>query len=242
MPGTGRIFRIRPRDWNSSVSPVSLFMNGSKKWILGLTGGIGTGKSTVSNFFRSYGCTVINADTVARMVVAPGTRGISEIVAAFGKSVTENGEGCTLDRRSLRHLVFSDAESLDRLNKIMYPLIMSEIKKQISEADGVYTVVEAPLLFEYGLDSLVNRILCMISDTETQIQRTMERDGCSRKIAESIVEKQMPQDERILKSNDIIRSNMPRPEDLEPVIKRLHLKYLDIIAGKSQKEIFSGEC
>ncbi len=218
-----------------------LFMKGSKKWILGLTGGIGTGKSTVSNFFRSYGCTVISADTVARTVVAPGTQGISDIVAAFGSSVTENGDGITLDRRALRQLVFSDAESLARLNRIMYPLIMAEIKKEIHAADGVYTVVEAPLLFEYGLDSLTNRILCMISDTETQIQRTMERDGCSRMIAKSIVEKQMPQDERIRKSDDVIRSNMPSPEDLEPVIKKLHLKYLDIIAGMFEDEFFSGK-
>ena len=100
-------------------------------------------------------------------------------------------------------------------------------------ANGVYTVVEAPLLFEYGVESLTDRILCMVTDTETQIQRTMERDHCSRDIAKSIVEKQMPQDERMRRSHDIIRSNMPRPEDLEPVIKKLHLKYLDIIAGIS---------
>ena len=204
-----------------------------KNWILGLTGGIGTGKSTVSNFFRSYGCTVINSDTVARMVVAPGTPGLAEVVKAFGVSVTENGAGVSLDRRALRELVFSDAASLERLNRIMYPLIMAEMKKQILAANGVYTVVEAPLLFEYGVESLTDRILCMVTDTETQIQRTMERDHCSRDIAKSIVEKQMPQDERMRRSHDIIRSNMPRPEDLEPVIKKLHLKYLDIIAGIS---------
>ena len=204
-----------------------------KNWILGLTGGIGTGKSTVSNFFRSYGCAIINSDTVARMVVAPGTPGLSEVVKAFGVSVTENGRGDSLDRRALRQLVFSDAASLERLNKIMYPLIMAEMKKQILAAKGIYTVVEAPLLFEYGVESLTDRILCMVSDTETQIQRTMERDHCSRDIAESIVQKQMPQDERMRRSHDIIRSNMPRPEDLEPVIKKLHLKYLDIIAGIS---------
>lgn len=204
-----------------------------KNWILGLTGGIGTGKSTVSNFFRSYGCTVINSDTVARMVVAPGTSGLAEVVKAFGVSVTENGAGVSLDRRALRELVFSDAASLERLNRIMYPLIMAEMKKQILAANGVYTVVEAPLLFEYGVESLTDRILCMVTDTETQIQRTMERDHCSRDIAKSIVEKQMPQDERMRRSHDIIRSNMPRPEDLEPVIKKLHLKYLDIIAGIS---------
>lgn len=208
-------------------------MKGCKNWILGLTGGIGTGKSTVSNFFRSYGCTVINSDTVARMVVAPGTPGLAEVVKAFGVSVTENGRGLSLDRRALRELVFSDAASLERLNMIMYPLIMAEMKKQILAASGVYTVVEAPLLFEYGVESLTDRILCMVSDTETQIQRTMERDHCSRDIARSIVEKQMPQDERMRRSHDIIRSNMPRPEDLEPVIKKLHLKYLDIIAGIS---------
>lgn len=208
-------------------------MKGCKNWILGLTGGIGTGKSTVSNFFRSYGCTVINSDTVARMVVAPGTPGLAEVVKAFGGSVTENGRGLSLDRRALRELVFSDASSLERLNRIMYPLIMAEMKKQILAASGVYTVVEAPLLFEYGVESLTDRILCMVSDTETQIQRTMERDHCSRDIARSIVEKQMPQDERMRRSHDIIRSNMPRPEDLEPVIKKLHLKYLDIIAGIS---------
>lgn len=208
-------------------------MKGCKNWILGLTGGIGTGKSTVSNFFRSYGCTVINSDTVARMVVAPGTLGLAEVVKAFGVSVTENGRGLSLDRRALRELVFSDAASLERLNRIMYPLIMAEMKKQILAASGVYTVVEAPLLFEYGVESLTDRILCMVSDTETQIQRTMERDHCSRDIARSIVEKQMPQDERMRRSHDIIRSNMPRPEDLEPVIKKLHLKYLDIIAGIS---------
>lgn len=208
-------------------------MKGCKNWILGLTGGIGTGKSTVSNFFRSYGCTVINSDTVARMVVAPGTPGLAEVVKAFGVSVTENGRGLSLDRRALRELVFSDAASLERLNRIMYPLIMAEMKKQILAASGVYTVVEAPLLFEYGVESLTDRILCMVSDTETQIQRTMERDHCSRDIARSIVEKQMPQDERMRRSHDIICSNMPRPEDLEPVIKQLHLKYLDIIAGIS---------
>lgn len=211
-----------------------------KNWILGLTGGIGTGKSTVSNFFRSYGCTVINSDTVARMVVAPGTSGLAEVVKAFGVSVTENGAGVSLDRRALRELVFSDAASLERLNRIMYPLIMAEMKKQILAANGVYTVVEAPLLFEYGVESLTDRILCMVTDTETQIQRTMERDHCSRDIAKSIVEKQMPQDERMRRSHDIIRSNMPRPEDLEPVIKKLHLKYLDIIAGISGNA-FSGQ-
>ncbi len=109
----------------------------------------------------------------------------------------------------------------------MYPHIMAEIDKELSEAEGVYTVLEAPLLFEYHLDVKADRILCMISDTETQILRTMERDGCSRETARNIILRQMPQDEKIHKSDDILKSDMPTPLEVEPKIKKLHEGYLE---------------
>lgn len=205
-------------------------------WILGLTGGVASGKTTASNFFKELGCYIIDADIIARNLVKPGTPALSEIANFFGSEfITENGE---LNRKKMRDTIFTDPDAKQFLDNLMHPLIreatLDEMDKCVALNDKniPYMVFSTPLLFENHLEGMVDRILCMKTTTEKQIERTMERDHCSKEIALGIINSQMPQEQKISLSNDVLESNMPTPEDLFQKVQELHSKYLKIISEK----------
>ncbi|MGL4899407.1 MAG: dephospho-CoA kinase, partial [Shewanella sp.] len=127
------------------------------KFVVGLTGGIGSGKTTVANLFAELGITLVDADIVAREVVAKGSAGLNAIVAHFGSQIlTPEGE---LDRGKLRQRIFSHDEERLWLNQLLHPMIRQTMLTQVNQATSPYVIMVVPLLFENGLDSLVNRVL-----------------------------------------------------------------------------------
>jgi len=165
--------------------------------IIGLTGGIGSGKSTVSRFLAELGAVVIDADRVGHEAFKPGTELWKEVVAAFGRQVlTPSGD---IDRKKLGEIVFDDAGLLSRLNQIMHPRMYDIVKAQLEEYrhQGVGVVVlEAPLLVEAAWDSLVDEVWITVAGEDTIIKRLRERTGLSKDEALSRINSQISQDER----------------------------------------------
>jgi len=162
--------------------------------VVGITGGIGSGKGLAAEFFRARGAAVIDADEIARAVVRPGSAVLGELMAAFGSGILRaNGE---LDRGKLAGLVFGHPEAVARLNALTHPAILQEIARQIAEKrkeGGVRVVcVVAPLLLEAGGRALVNRVLVMVAEEGERIRRVMLRDGVGREEVKGRIEAQMP--------------------------------------------------
>lgn len=192
--------------------------------IVGLTGGIASGKTTVADLFAARGIPLVDADVSAREVVAPGSAGLTEVVAAFGPEVlTPAGE---LDRRALRERVFADPAERQRLEAILHPLIGQHLHQGLQAATGPYVLLVAPLLLEGTLKRTVHRVLVVDVPEETQIQRVMARDGSGRAEAEAILAAQMPRAERLAQADDIIVNN-DGLDALELQVEQLHRKYLD---------------
>ena len=192
-------------------------------WVLGLTGGIGAGKSTLSRAFAALGVPVMDADIVAREQVAPGSIGLEAIVEHFGKGILHD-DG-SLDRAQLRHLVFSDAEHKKWLDTLLHPLIRQSMLKQLSQAQGPYVILEAPLLFENNLEKYCHRTLLVDVPEEVQIARTTERDNTSAEQTKRIIKAQMSRLDKRTHADDIIDNTQP----LERVFERvdaLHKEYL----------------
>jgi len=173
--------------------------------IIGLTGGIASGKTTVSEYLASKGIPIVDADLVSRQVVEPGTRGLSEIVEAFGQDMLLDGR---LNRKELRHLIFSDDDMRLKLNAILHPIIHDEILKQLDVYKGQHPLIvfDAPLLIENKLMSMVDELWVVSVDESIQIDRVMKRDQVSREQASSIIEKQMSLEEK-LKFADVVLDN-----------------------------------
>lgn len=154
-------------------------------WILGLTGGIGSGKSAVSAMFEKLGITVVDADIVAREVVEPGSVGLKKIVEHFGKTILTS-EG-VLDRAKLRGIIFDNETEKAWLNALLHPLIRESMLKQLQQATSDYVILVAPLLFENGLEKLCNHTLLIDVPVTTQITRTSARDNVSEAQAKKLL-------------------------------------------------------
>lgn len=142
--------------------------------ILGLTGGTGCGKSTVAEYLQKKGAEIIDADEIARFVVTPGQPALAEIAAAFTDVLLSDG---TLNRKKLGSLVFSDAAARSKLNEITHAYIINEIKIRLARTTCPLTVIDAPLLFECGLDSLCTACVGVLADVRARKERIMLRDG-----------------------------------------------------------------
>jgi dephospho-CoA kinase len=190
--------------------------------ILGLTGHIASGKSTVSRFLASQGAIVIDADRLAREVVRPGSPLLSVLVERFGAKIL-TAEGC-LDRGALGDIVFSDAAALQVLNGIMHPAIRLLAKQKLEEArrmSGVPLIIyDAALLFEVGADALVDKVLLVVVDRDVQVQRLMTRNGLGRIEALQRINAQQGLGEK-LKKADFVIDNSGTVQELE--VKLLHL-------------------
>lgn len=170
--------------------------------IIGLTGGIASGKTTVADLFAARGVPLVDADVSAREVVAPGSSGLAAVVEAFGSEIlTTTGE---LDRRALRARVFGQPEERRRLESILHPLIRQHLQDSLQALSGPYALLVAPLLLEGDLSKAVQRVLVVDVPEEVQIARVMSRDGSSREEAEAILRAQMSRQERLARADQSI--------------------------------------
>ncbi|SVA43994.1 uncharacterized protein METZ01_LOCUS96848 [marine metagenome] len=188
---------------------------------IGLTGGIGTGKSSVMEAFQSFGAAVLNADLLGHDAYLPGTIGFEKVVTEFGQEIV-NSDG-EIDRKKLGPIVFSDTSKMDRLNQIMHPLIRDLIEKRLATLESNQTkvaVVEAAILIEAGWKSVFDEIWVVIADREKVINRLGIRNGLSRDDAVRRIDSQMSDDERI-KRGDIVVENTGSMEDLQTRVHSL---------------------
>lgn len=176
----------------------------NNKVIIGITGGSGAGKTTVSDILRRNGVAVIDADIVAREVVERGKPALSEIAAEFDGVILPSGE---LDRKKLGSIVFSDRKKLEKLNKITHKYITARIYKLIDECEGKCCAVDGAALFESGIDSECDYMCAVTADREVRIRRITARDGLSDEQAKKRIDSQMSDEEYAQKCDFIIRNN-----------------------------------
>ncbi len=173
--------------------------------IVGLTGGIGSGKTTVSGMFAALGVEIIDADQISRALVAPGSIALQQLIALLGQELmTADG---SLQRQRLRQLIFTDPLARHQAEAILHPLIRSAIVQQINDSTSSWLILSAPLLLESKAYDFIDRILVVDADEELQVQRTLERDHSSEDEVHRIMQIQLPRNERLSRATDIIRNN-----------------------------------
>lgn len=194
--------------------------------VVGLTGGIAAGKSTATAFFQERGVPVIDADEVARDVVAAGTPGLAAVAAAFGAQILQaNG---TLDRRRLREVVFADPAERRRLEAILHPLIQTEIRARLQQVRGPYCILAVPLLIESAaLRALVHRVLVIDVPVEVQVARLMQRDGMSAEQCHAMLAAQASRAHRLEAADDVV-DNATDVTALQRQLDSVHARYLEL--------------
>lgn len=192
---------------------------------IGLTGGIGSGKSTVAKRFADLGVPVIDMDVIAREVVLPGQAALDEIKAVFGNDIcNENNQ---LDRRRLRDIIFSDAAKRTQLENILHPRIRAKVKTLLDKLDAPYCIIVIPLLFETRGRDRIDRILVIDTTVEQQIRRTMQRDNMREDQVRNIIASQVDRQTRLDQADDVI-NNSGETGRLDVQVKQLHEQYLGL--------------
>ncbi|MFV5589651.1 dephospho-CoA kinase [Acinetobacter variabilis] len=195
------------------------------KFVLGLTGGIGSGKSAASQWFESQGIAIVDADIVAREVVDIGQPALQQIREAFGDWVLlENG---SLNRRALREHIFQSPEARKTLENITHPAIRTSILQQLHAAQSPYAILVSPLLFETNQHELTQHTLLIDAAIELQIQRASQRDGQNVEQIQKIIAAQMPREQKCAMADDIVL-NDGELEHLYAHLTPLHEKYLQM--------------
>ncbi|SFN17538.1 dephospho-CoA kinase [Izhakiella capsodis] len=202
------------------------------RYTVALTGGIGSGKSTIARAFGSLGIEWIDADDVAREVVKPGSQALAMIVQRFGSAILQPDS--TLDRRRLRERIFTDPENKLWLDNLLHPLIHVQTQRQLDQMRSPWRLWVVPLLVENQLQHRANRVLVVDVPRETQLIRAMARDGMTREQAENILAAQISRQERMAVANDII-DNSGTPESVIPRVTELHQRYLALAAAAQQE-------
>ena len=193
--------------------------------IIGLTGGIGSGKSAAANFFQNQGVTVIDADDLAREAIEINTPGYKSIVDYFGSRII--GANGLIDRASLRKEVFDDDEKKKVLESIIHPLVRDLMTERITMAQSSYSIVMVPLIFETNSTSSYNRILVIDCDPSLQLERATARDNNSKDQIQKIIDTQCSREERLSIANDVIPNN-DSLNDLKTRSLIMHKFYLDL--------------
>ena len=187
--------------------------------LIGLTGGIGSGKSTVSNYLREHGCTIVDADQIARQVVEPGSEALEEIKKVFGASfLTKDGQ---LDRKKMGRLVFANRAMLAKLEAILNSRINGEIWRQIQAAETDIVVLDAATLIEAGYDANVEKLWIVDAEDEVRTGRVMARDGLSRQEVLDRMNNQMSREERLGRECTVIDNSGTVEETYENVRREL---------------------
>ena len=204
------------------------------KFVVGLTGGIACGKSSIASLFEKLGITVVDADLIARAVVEKGSPILLELQQAFGDNILN--EDKTLNRKLMRQIVFDKEhpEKLDKLNSIIQPAIRKAMIEELQKAQGPYVIAMIPLLFEHHLEYLVDRVLVVDIKEDLQLERLVNRDHIDKNLALNIIAKQVDRPTRIKKADDLIKSdNSPLDKKVNLVLK-LHNLYLKLASGNNK--------
>ena len=194
-------------------------------FVLGITGGIGSGKTAVTDIFSELNIDVIDADIASRKAVEKGSSSLKEIEDHFGSEIILNDGN--LDRQKLREVIFDNEEEKDWLEKLLHPQILRIISSELAESRTAYTILVSPLLFETGQYKLCSRTLLVDVEEKLQIARASKRDNVSEEQIKSIIEAQMSRSEKITLANDIVINNGSL-EDLREEIISLHNNYLKL--------------
>ncbi|CAB5560162.1 Dephospho-CoA kinase [Providencia rettgeri] len=194
-------------------------------YIVALTGGIGSGKTTVANEFARLGVPLVDADVIARQVVEPNSPALESIRYHFGEDIILPN-GC-LDRQRLRDIIFSKPDEKKWLNALLHPLIQQETQKQFQQIDYPYVLWVVPLLIENNIHHLADRVLVVDVTVEEQIQRTLKRDKTSLEQVTNILNAQVSREKRLNHANDII-INHTHGTDLSDKVAILHNQYLTL--------------
>ena len=193
--------------------------------IIGLTGGIGSGKTAVSDLFKELGITIVDADLASRVVVQKGREELTKISEHLGRDIlNSNGE---LDRAQLRDIIFNSEEEKLWLESLLHPAIASQIQKELDSSNSPYTVLVSPLLLETNQRNFCNKVLVVDVPEEIQIQRTAERDNVSEEQIKSIISSQIDRDSRLEQADEVI-VNDGSIQDLENKVQELHKKFISV--------------
>ena len=203
--------------------------------IIGLTGGIGSGKSTVAEAFRQHGINTVDADSASRAVVEPGMPALESIRQHFGANILQ--QDGSLDRAALRSIVFSDPQQKAWLESLLHPLIREWIIQQLQISTGPYVVLESPLLFETDQHQLADTVVLVDIPEKLQIERASARDSNLADQIKRIIDSQMPRQEKLSRA-DIVFDNSQPLETVASRVADLHNQFLSLAAAKSKtKEI-----
>lgn len=198
---------------------------------VGLTGGIGSGKTTVRNFFDGLGAPTIDADEISHRITKPGQAAFDEVVALFGEeSLDETGN---LDRKRLRALIFDEPDLKQKLEAIIHPRVRAQIREFADRVDYPYCIICIPLLLETGAQSTVDRVLVVDAPEQLQVARVGRRDNADERQTRSIIRSQTGRAERLRAAHDII-VNDGNISDLKTRVENLHDRYMKIGSGKKQ--------
>lgn len=198
------------------------------KLTIGLTGGIGSGKSFISAQFEALGVPVMDADQVARDVVVPGSPGLAEIIEHFGPSFV--GADGQLDRRKMREHVFANPTELRLLEAILHPRIYDRLREWRDAQTAPYCMISIAILLETRMRKLMDRVLVVDATVETQMERLTKRDGITADLASRMIKAQVTRETRLASANDVILNDAGGADPAQQVAK-LHQAYLQIAAG-----------
>ena len=199
-------------------------------YIIGLTGGIGCGKTTISNMFIKLGIDIVDADIVAREVVEPNSPALKSISNYFGSEyICSNGE---LNRSLLRTRIFKHNEDKLWLNNLLHPLIRKTMLAQIDNCSSAYCLLVAPLLLENKLDKLVDKVLVIDVSEQIQLSRTTQRDQSSKDEIKRIIASQITREKRIIAADDIVNNESEDLTSTEKTVLNLHQKYVKLSTTK----------
>lgn len=200
------------------------------QYIVGLTGGIGSGKTTVANMFADLGIDLIDADVIAREIVAPNTPALRQISHHFGSDILEsNGE---LNRPKLRKIIFNNAEAKAWLDELLHPIIRQQMLHGCQQAQSPYCLLVVPLLLENNLQTMTDRILVTDCYPQTQLARAVKRDNSSPQLILNIMNKQVVRKKRLSLANDSINTELSI-EQIKQDCLSLHQKYLELAKLKA---------
>ena len=196
--------------------------------VIGLTGGIASGKTTISNLFESLGVPIIDTDIVSRAQLDVGQPGYEKVVEKLGDSILL--EDSNINRRQMRQLIFSNENLKSWLESMLHPLIYTSVQEQINlNFDADYVVIVVPLLFESNFTKIIDRVLVVDCPRHIQIQRLIARDDIDKSLANSMLDQQWSNDARLELADDVIHNT--GNEDLEMQVQELHKIYL-LLASK----------
>ncbi len=195
-------------------------------YVIGIAGGIGSGKTAVSDRFAKHGIVVVDADVAARDVVRPGEPGLVAIADRYGGAVI-NGDG-ELDRAALRERIFREPDERRWVERLLHPAINRLIAERLAAATSPYALLVNPLM--RGRDARADRILVVDVPEDVQVQRTIARDNVDEEQARAIIASQFPRNERLAFADDVI-VNDGEPTDLDVAVENLHARYLELARG-----------